>query len=72
MSSLEALFDGNECAEIAAVAADAHLSPEQFVRNVVLEVLQARRNDEMVGTLVQGEEPTMGLDELRNCCQEPF
>ncbi len=70
MSFLEDLFDGNECAEIAAVAADARLSPEEFVRSVVLEILHARRtDDEVVETLSQGEEPTTGLDELRNYFQ---
>ena len=66
MSALESLFDEEERAEIAAMAAEVCLSPEEFVRNTVLEVLDTRRCEEMRETVERGEEPTMDFDELRN------
>jgi hypothetical protein len=66
MSTLDDLFSEDERAQITAMATDAHLPPAEFVRNIVLEVLDARRADDMMDTVERGEEPTMGLDELRN------
>ncbi|MFZ0255873.1 MAG: hypothetical protein WAN46_09540 [Gammaproteobacteria bacterium] len=72
MSALEDLFDEDERAQITTMAADAHLSSEEFVRNIVLEVLDAHRADEMIETVERGEEPTMGLDELQDCIDKPY
>lgn len=66
MPALEDLFSEQEVAEIVAMAADAGLSPEQLVRSLVMEVLEVHRAEQLVETVQRGEEPTMGLDELRN------
>lgn len=72
MPGLDDLFDEDERAQIMALAAGAHLSPEEFVRHIVLEVLDAHRGDEMIETVERGEEPTMGLDELRGYIAKPY
>ena len=72
MSALDELFTEAEHAEIAAMAADARLSPDEFVRGIVLEVLDIRRVDQMRERMESGEEPTIGLDELRDCSEKPY
>jgi hypothetical protein len=68
MSALKDLFDEDELEAITAMAADVDLAAEELVRKLVLEALEAHRSDELVEPemVEPGEEPTMGLDELRS------